>query len=196
MPCALVVSIPLGFFAGSAVLTRQGILVKEQHLPSGRCIARTIVFDKTGTLTSGQFSVEEIAAVPPFSREEVLELAARAERNSTHPIAQSILRAYGREVDDGEITSVQEQSGFGVKAHWRGREILVGSRQLLEQAGIEAPADLGRSGVHVAVDGHYAGAIVLADAPKAHAARAVSELKVLVWKLSCSQEIAQQWRTI
>lgn len=178
-PCALVVSIPLGFFAGIGRASRQGILVKGSTYLQALYEARTIVFDKTGTLTSGQFSVEEIAAVPPFSREEVLELAARAERNSTHPIAQSILRAYGREVDDGEITSVQEQSGFGVKAHWRGREILVGSRQLLEQAGIEAPADLGRSGVHVAVDGHYAGAIVLADAPKAHAARAVSELKGL-----------------
>jgi len=178
-PCALVVSIPLGFFAGIGRASRQGILVKGSNYLQALHEADTIVFDKTGTLTSGRFTVQEIAAQEPFTPDQVLEIAAHAESFSTHPIAQSILRAYGREVEASSITSVQELSGFGVKASWQGREILVGSRKLLEHEGITVGPVQEQSGVYVAVDGVYAGTITLADAPKAAAAQTVSELKSL-----------------
>ncbi|MDD3782877.1 MAG: heavy metal translocating P-type ATPase [Limnochordia bacterium] len=178
-PCALVVSIPLGFFAGIGRASRQGVLVKGSNYLQALHETGTVVFDKTGTLTSGQFSVEAITAQEPFTAEEVLEAAAHAEVFSTHPLAQSIVRAYGGAVDTAGITSVEELSGFGVKAAWHGREILVGSRQLLEQEGIQVAQDQGHSGVHVAVDGRYGGSITLVDAPKKRAAQAVSELKAL-----------------
>ncbi|HPT83167.1 MAG TPA: heavy metal translocating P-type ATPase [Limnochordia bacterium] len=178
-PCALVVSIPLGFFAGIGRASRQGVLVKGSNYLQALHEARTIVFDKTGTLTSGRFAVQEVVAQKPFTPEEVLELAAHAESFSTHPLAQSILKAYGREVDPSSLERVEELSGFGVKAIWRGREILAGSGRLLDQAGIGVPAEFRKSAVYVAVDGVYAGAIILADAPKPSAVQAVQELKAL-----------------
>lgn len=178
-PCALVVSIPLGFFAGIGRASRQGVLVKGSNYLQALHEARTVVFDKTGTLTTGRFTVQEIAAREPFSPEQVLELAAHAEAFSSHPLAQSILRAYGKEVDTNGIASVEELSGFGVRVNWRGSEILVGSRQLLDEAGIAVSPHRKGSEVHVAVDGVFAGTITLADAPKESAARAAAELKAL-----------------
>lgn len=178
-PCALVVSIPLGFFAGIGRASKQGVLVKGSSSLQALHEARTVVFDKTGTLTTGQFSVQEIRAQEPFTPEEVLEMAAYAESFSSHPLARSILRKYGREVAAAEISHVEELSGFGVRVKWQGREILVGSRHLMEREGIAVTNHHGQSGVHVAADGRYAGTITLSDLPKPNAALAVSELKKL-----------------
>lgn len=178
-PCALVVSIPLGFFAGIGRASRQGVLVKGSNYLQALHEAKTIVFDKTGTLTSGRFSVQEVRAQEPFTKEQVLELAAHAESFSTHPLAQSILRAYGENVQASAIADVEEISGFGVKARYRGQEVLVGSSRLLSQAGINVSQSHGEANVFVAVDGLYAGSISLADTPKKSSAQAVAELKSL-----------------
>lgn len=178
-PCALVVSIPLGFFGGIGKASKQGVLVKGSNYLQALHETHTIVFDKTGTLTSGQFSVHSVQTVKPFTEDEILELAAYAESASSHPMARSIIQAYGKTIEQSEITQVQELSGLGVRAQWQNREIVVGSKRLLEQTGIQVTATQEQSGVYVAVDGRYAGAIALIDRPKKNAAKAVRELKGL-----------------
>lgn len=180
-PCALVVSIPLGFFGGIGRASRQGILVKGSNYLQALHEADTVIFDKTGTLTSGRFSVQRVRAEKPFTETEVLEAAAHAESFSSHPIARSIVEAYGKVVAQHELSDVEELTGLGIKARWREEEILIGSRRLLAQAGIEVRDSINGagSGVYVAINGVWAGFISLSDSPKQGAALAVSQLKNL-----------------
>lgn len=178
-PCALVVSVPLGFFAGIGRASKQGVLVKGSNYLQALHETGTVVFDKTGTLTSGKFQVEEVIALEPFSQEEVLEAAAFAESGSSHPLALSIVRAYGKPIKPNEVVELEEFSGLGVKVVWREQEILVGSKRLLAEAGIEATIDSDQSGVHVAIDRLYAGAIKLVDSLKSNSVQTIQELNSL-----------------
>ncbi|HHY10677.1 MAG TPA: cadmium-translocating P-type ATPase [Firmicutes bacterium] len=176
-PCALVVSIPLGFFGGIGGASRQGILVKGSNFLQALQEVDTVVFDKTGTLTSGKFSVEKVTAAGGFQEDEVLEMAAFAESVSSHPIARSITEAYPQEIDPVEIESFEELSGLGVRAQWRGREILVGSKRLLAKEGISIEETAENPQVYVAAEGQFAGTISLVDRPKKGAKQAIAELK-------------------
>lgn len=176
-PCALVVSIPLGFFGGIGSASRQGILVKGSNYLQALHEADTVIFDKTGTLTSGRFSVQRVDAENPFTEQEVLEAAAHAESFSSHPIARSIVEAYGKTVAQHEIGEVEELTGLGIKALWDEKKILTGSSRLLGQEGIEIKKTNSHSGVYVAINGAYAGAIALSDSPKESAAQAIGTLK-------------------
>lgn len=179
-PCALVVSIPLGFFGGIGGASRQGILIKGSNYLQALREVDTVVFDKTGTLTCGQFTVQNVEAAPPFSKEEVLQWAAYAESVSSHPLAQAITKAYPGTVVPAKIEFFEELPGLGVRAQIEGREILVGSRRLLKREGIGGTDEDHQPlqpGVHAAVDGVYAGSITLKDRPKKSAARAVQALK-------------------
>jgi len=186
-PCALVVSIPLGYFGGVGGASRQGILVKGANYLDVLTRLDTVVFDKTGTLTRGVFRVAEVAPAGGFSREEVLALAAAAEVHSSHPIAHSIRRAHaearageGREVSENDVESYREIRGHGVRARVKGRRVLVGNSRLLDREGIGHPeTDASGTVVHVAVDGAYAGSIAISDEVKPDAARAVRRLKEL-----------------
>lgn len=195
-PCALVVSIPLGFFAGIGRASKQGVLVKGSNYLQALHEADTIVFDKTGTLTSGQFSVEKVIVEEPFSKTEVLQMAAHAESASSHPIARSIVQAYGKEIDHAALAKVEEVPGLGVKAIWKNQKILVGSKRLLNQADITVNDDQKRSGVYVAIDGVYAGSISLIDRPKKNAAQAVKALHAMGMNVLMltgdSMQVAQQ----
>lgn len=175
-PCALVVSIPLGFFGGIGSASRHGVLVKGSNYLQALHEADTVIFDKTGTLTSGQFTVQKVEAVAPYLPDAVLRAAAYAESFSSHPIARSIVQAYGHTVEQTEVQEVEELAGFGVKASWQNQTILVGSKLLLERNGIKVEHAV-QAGVYVAIDGVYAGAIVLSDRPKKGAAKAVKALQ-------------------
>jgi Cd2+/Zn2+-exporting ATPase len=193
-PCALVVSIPLGYFGGIGGASRNGILVKGANYLDALVDLSTVVVDKTGTLTRGTFSVVRVEPADGFDHEEVLRLASVAESHSTHPIARSIRAACGGECDPEAITDVREEKGFGVVARATlgsgTRTILAGSDRLLAREGVFAPeAEAGSDGtgdaaaegstVHVAVDGTYAGYIVIADELKPDAAAAVAEIRSL-----------------
>lgn len=178
-PCALVVSIPLGFFGGIGRASRQGVLIKGSNYLQALNEAKTIVFDKTGTLTSGQFSVQTVNATNTFTQEGVLKFAAYAESVSSHPIARSIVQAYDQPIQQNELGSVEELSGLGVKAQVGKGEVLVGSKRLLEKSGILVNDSKGHSGVYVAVDGIYAGSISLVDKPKKNSAKAIKALRGL-----------------
>ncbi len=182
-PCALVVSIPLSFFGGIGRASQLGILVKGSNYLQALHEADTIVFDKTGTLTSGYFTVQNVTAVEPFTAEDVLEMAAHAESASSHPIARSIVRAFGATVDEGSITAIEELSGFGVKAQWQGAKILVGSKHLLQRFGIAVESGPDQAGVYVAKDQMHVGSIVLADEPKRNASAAIQALKSMGTKV-------------
>lgn len=179
-PCALVISIPLGFFGGIGGASRQGILVKGGNYLDALTRVDTVVFDKTGTLTKGVFKVTEVVPAGGFSAAELLETVALAESHSGHPIARSILREYGREPDGSAIESYEELAGFGVQARIGGRDVLAGSGKLMERQGIAPTAgnDAGTL-VHVAIDGRYAGAIAIRDEIKADAVQAVESLRKL-----------------
>ena len=178
-PCALVISVPLTFFGGIGGAGRRGILIKGSNYLEALAHADTVVFDKTGTLTHGTFAV---TAVHPqdLPESQVLELAAMAERYSEHPIAQSLRRAYEKPLDAAKVTDVEEIAGHGVCAMVDGRAVAVGNERLMERVGARW-RDCHHSGtiVHVAVDGVYAGHIVISDEIKAGAREAVSELRSL-----------------
>ena len=180
-PCALVISIPLSFFGGIGGASKQGVLVKGSNYLEALAQAGIVVFDKTGTLTLGDFSVTQ---VHPQGMEEgeLLELAALAEQFSSHPIAQSILRAWGAAADPSRVRDVEEIAGHGIRAIVDGREVLAGNQKLmsqLKQKNTPLPEDPGEVGtvIHVAADGRYAGCIVIADQIKPGAAQAIRELK-------------------
>ncbi len=177
-PCALVISVPLGFLGGIAAASRPGALVKGSNYLEALAAAETIVFDKTGTLTRGVFRVREI--VPQqLDQRELLRLAAYAESASNHPISLSLREAWGDEIDRGRIGSVDELAGLGVAAMIDGRRVLAGNAKLLQREQISLPplpAQLGTV-VHVAVDGRYAGYILIADQLKPDAAAAIAQLK-------------------
>lgn len=176
-PCALVISIPLGFFGGIGGASRQGILIKGSNYLEALKDVDTVVFDKTGTLTEGQFKVvDSHSAVGTES--SLLEWAALAESSSNHPIAQSILAAYGRPVAKEQISEYHEIPGYGVRAVVAGRVIEAGNARFLQESGVTAAASV-ESGtqVHIAVDSQYQGYLVIADAVKPDAQAAVGALK-------------------
>lgn len=177
-PCALVISIPLSFFGGIGGASRHGILVKGSNYLEALAKTDVVVFDKTGTLTKGTFSVTGIYPTA-VSEQELLETAALAEQFSAHPISQCILKAWGGTTDQSRVSQVEEIAGHGIQAWVDGREVLAGNQKLMElkQVPISVPCDQSGTLVYVAVDGLYAGAIVIADQVKEEAAQALHELK-------------------
>ncbi len=178
-PCALIISIPLSFFAGLGGASREGILIKGSNFLEALSRTGCVVFDKTGTLTQGVF---EVTATHHnvLPEEELIELAALAESASSHPIAHSLQRAYGREIDRSRVSDIREISGCGVTALVDGRPVAAGNARLMGQLGLEAPtcSSVGTV-VHMAVDGTYAGHIVISDVIRPGAAEAVSALRSL-----------------
>ncbi len=179
-PCALVISIPLGFFGGIGGASKRGILVKGSNYLEALNNVEMVVFDKTGTLTKGVFEVVEVNAQSDFTAEELIEYAAYAESHSSHPIALSILKHYQQAVDFGKIEEYQEIPGHGLRVKLAGFEILAGNGKLMANAGIEYQ-DIETMGtvVHIAVNKKYAGNIVIADEVKADSAEAIKGLKAL-----------------
>ena len=177
-PCALVISIPLSFFGGIGGASKQGILVKGSNYLEALAQAGIVVFDKTGTLTQGNFTVTEVEP-KGISKEELLELAALAEHWSDHPISQSIRKAYGQTVDGERVSNAKEIAGQGIQALVDGKTILAGNQKLMNRAKIPVlqPEGLLGTVVHVAVDGAYAGYLVISDQIKPGAAQAIRELK-------------------
>ena len=176
-PCALVISVPLSFFGGIGGASRDGILVKGGNFLEILSDTDIVVFDKTGTLTKGVFNV---TAIDPdrYSEGELLELAALAESYSDHPISRSLKDAYGMEIDAARVSDVEELSGRGVKAQVDGRLVCAGNDKLMEEIGVTwHPCHRVGTTVHVAVNGEYAGHIVISDELKPDAAEAVASLK-------------------
>ena len=176
-PCALVVSIPLSFFAGIGGASREGILIKGSNFMETLSKTRYVVFDKTGTLTQGVFQVSGIYPAA-ISQEKLLEYAALAESASSHPISKSLQAAYGKEFDRSRVENIQEISGKGIIAQVDGMKVAVGNRKLMDTLGIILPAiaSVGTT-VYIAVDGQYAGCIEIADAVKPNAKNAITALK-------------------
>lgn len=179
-PCALVISVPLGFFAGIGAASKQGILIKGGNYLEALNTVDTAVFDKTGTLTKGVFQVTSIEAAPGFNDETILKLAAVAEANSVHPIARSVLEAYGKTPDTGGLTSHTETAGLGITALYNGRRVLAGSARLLESEGVPY-TESAKTGtkVYVADNGVFAGCLTISDKVRDGAAEALRELKNL-----------------
>ncbi|MDI7246164.1 MAG: heavy metal translocating P-type ATPase [Bacillota bacterium] len=179
-PCALVISVPLGYFGGIGGASRHGILVKGANFLDALTSLHTVVFDKTGTLTKGVFRVTGTQVRNGYSREDLLELAAVAETNSAHPIAKSILEAYGRPVQADLVRDYQEISGHGVKAIVDGKEIIAGNDRLMHRENIDHDScDLRGTVVYVAVNRVFAGYIIISDEVKPDAAEAIASLKKL-----------------
>ena len=177
-PCALVISIPLSFFGGIGGASRQGILVKGGNYLELLANTETVVFDKTGTLTQGVFEVTALDPAPGVDERELLEAAALAERHSGHPIAQSLRKALGAEVDADRVTGVQEIPGHGVSALVDGRRVLAGNEKLMAREGVKIlPCDQEGTIVHVARDGNYLGCVVISDRVKPTAPAAIQALK-------------------
>jgi len=176
-PCALVISIPLGFFGGIGGASKEGILVKGSNYLEALAQTEIVVFDKTGTLTQGIFEVQKIEAFG-IEKEKLLELAAYAENHSNHPISLSVKDAYKNKIDMQKITQTEEIAGLGVKAIIDGRQVLVGNDKLMEQAKInyEKSTDIGTI-LYVAIDNKFAGYIVIADKIKEDAKMAIEVLK-------------------
>lgn len=176
-PCALVISIPLSFFAGIGGASKEGILVKGSNYLEALSQTETLVMDKTGTLTQGVF---EVTAVHHNSMDEnkLIELTALAESASSHPISKSLRKAYGKNLDRNRVSNVRELSGKGVVASVDGNEVAAGNEKLMAELGVACIA-CRSSGtvVHVAVDGAYCGHIVIADRLKPNAVKAVREAK-------------------
>ncbi len=177
-PCALVISIPLSFFAGIGGASNQGVLVKGSNYLETLAQTRTLVFDKTGTLTEGVFEVTRITPAGGFEEPQLLELAALAESASSHPISKSLQKAYGKELDRTRVGQVEERSGAGVVAEVDGRSVAAGNDKLMNQLGVAfLESDEPGTVVHIAVDGVYAGQILIADRIKPGAAEAIAQLK-------------------
>ena len=176
-PCALVISIPLSFFAGIGGASNAGVLVKGSNYLETLAQTKYVVFDKTGTLTKGVF---EVAGVHHNTMEEakILEYAALAESFSTHPISRSLKTAYGKEIDQNRVTDVEEISGNGVTAKVDGVSVAVGNAKLMKRIGVEA-VECHQVGtvIHVAINGAYAGHILIADVPKPTSKEAIANLK-------------------
>ncbi len=176
-PCALVISIPLSFFAGLGGASREGVLIKGSNYLETLAQTRYVVFDKTGTLTRGVFEVNGIHH-NQMSREQLLEYAALAESASSHPISKSLQRACGRELDRSRVTDIQEISGHGVTAQVDGIPVAAGNDKLMRRLGREPiPCHSVGTIIHLAVDGTYAGHIVISDTVKEHSREAIRKLK-------------------
>ena len=177
-PCALVISIPLGFFGGIGGASKNGVLIKGSNYLDVLNQVDTIVFDKTGTLTKGVFKVTEVKALGEMKEEELLKYAAYVESYSGHPIALSILKAYGSEIVGSEISDYEEIPGHGVRAEVSGKRIAAGNMKMMQLEGIsEKSPDIAGALVHIAIEGAYAGYIVISDEIKEDAERAIRLLK-------------------
>ena len=165
-PCALVISVPLGFFGGIGAASRIGILVKGSNYLEALAEMSTIVFDKTGTLTKGEFKVSGINAVG-CSEKELLEVAAYSESYSTHPIAESIKNAYGEKIDTSKLQNVEEIAGHGIHAQFAGKDVFVGNEKLMNKQNISyEKCDAIGTIIYVAIDGKFAGSLVISDENK------------------------------
>ena len=177
-PCALVISVPLSFFAGLGATSKCGVLVKGSNYLEALANLEIAVFDKTGTLTEGVFKVTELQPAGNVSRETLLENAAYAESFSNHPISKSLLEAYGRALDWNRIGDSEEIAGHGVRAMIDGRTVLAGNAKLMRRERIAYDqSELIGTAVHVAIDGQYAGYILISDQIKADAKQAISDLR-------------------
>lgn len=177
-PCALVISIPLGYFGGIGSASRKGILVKGSNFLDALTQVKTVVFDKTGTLTKGEFKVSEIVTTNGFSKEEILEYAAYAEANSNHPIAKSISDAFGKDLEIIRIKKVEEIPGHGIKAVIDGKTVLAGNDKLLHKENIDHPVcSVEGTVAHVVIESIYAGYIIISDNLKDDAIEAIEKLK-------------------
>ena len=177
-PCALVISIPLGYFGGIGSASRKGILVKGSNFLDALTQVTTVVFDKTGTLTKGEFKVSEVVTSNGFSKEEILEYAAYAETNSNHPVAKSISEAFAKEIEIQRIKKVEEISGHGIKAVVDNKMVLAGNDKLLHRENIDHPVcNVEGTVVHIAIDTVYAGYIIISDTLKADAMEAIEALR-------------------
>lgn len=177
-PCALVISIPLGFFGGIGGASKSGILVKGGNYLEALNQVDTIVFDKTGTLTKGIFKVSKVNVENSFTKEEVLRAAAFAEIHSNHPIAKSIIEEYNAEIEESRIKNYEEISGHGIKANVDGKIVLAGNFKLLKREGIEAE-EIQMQGtiVYIAIDGKFAGSIIISDMLKEDSHKAMEALR-------------------
>ena len=176
-PCALVISVPLTFFGGLGGASRKGILIKGSNLVDKLSQVKTVVFDKTGTLTEGVF---EVTAVHPevIDQKELLHLAAHVERHSTHPIAMALRNAYPNEADNCSVEGIEETAGHGIIATVNGKKVAVGNSKLMDKLGAAwHPCHHSGTIIHVAIDGTYAGHIVISDRIKADAAEGIAALK-------------------
>ncbi|KAA5807450.1 heavy metal translocating P-type ATPase [Thermoanaerobacterium thermosaccharolyticum] len=178
-PCALVISVPLSFFSGIGAASKSGILIKGSNYLEALNDVKTMVFDKTGTLTEGSFKVTEINAENPLKSNELLKYAAYGEYYSNHPIASSIVNAYGSKIDAGKIKDYVELAGNGIKAIIDDKEILIGNSKLMKSHNIAFKNVRPYSAVHIAVDGKYAGYIVISDTIKKDSKDTVKALKSL-----------------
>ncbi len=176
-PCALVISIPLGFFGGIGGASKMGILVKGSNYLEALSKAEIVVFDKTGTLTKGVFKVQKVHPID-ISKEELIELVAYAESYSNHPISVSIREAYGKEIEHNRIEKIQELPGLGVVAKVDEKQILIGNEKLMQQKKIQYSKceEIGTI-IYIAIENKYAGYIVIADEIKEDAKKAIKELK-------------------
>lgn len=176
-PCALVISIPLSFFAGLGGASKEGVLIKGSNYMETLSQAKYIVFDKTGTLTQGVFEVNGIHH-NTLSEDQLLEYAALAESASSHPISQSLQKAYGKTIDRNRVTDINEISGHGVIAKVDGHEVAAGNNKLMNKLSVSY-SDCHQVGtiIHIAIDGEYAGHIVISDKLKPHAYESLNELK-------------------
>ena len=177
-PCALVISIPLSFFGGIGGASSKGILVKGSNYLEALAQTKYVVFDKTGTLTKGVFEVTEIQPQEWITKEELLENAAYAESYSNHPISKSLKNAYQKEIDATRVSDVEEIGGHGVTALVDGRKVAAGNVKLMKKLGFsyEEPKNAGTE-IHVAIDGKYAGYILISDVIKEHSKEAIHGLK-------------------
>ena len=175
-PCALVVSIPLSFFAGIGGASKEGVLIKGSNYLETLSQVKTVVFDKTGTLTKGVFEVSAVHH-SPLEEAKLLEYAALAECASSHPISKSLQKAYGKEIDRSRVTDIEEVSGRGILAKVDGVPVAAGNRKLMEQLGIDF-IDCHSVGtiIHMAIDGKYAGHIVISDVVKPNSKQAIEQL--------------------
>ena len=176
-PCALVISIPLSFFAGIGGASKEGILIKGSNYLEALSEAKIVVFDKTGTLTRGVFEVTAVHH-SPMDEAQLLEYAALAECASSHPISKSLQKAYGKEIDRSRVTDIEELSGHGITATVDGHTVAAGNSKLMNKLGVEYH-DCHSTGtiIHMAVDGQYAGHIVISDVVKPHSKEAIEQLK-------------------
>mgnify|MGYP000723181533 CR=1 FL=1 len=177
-PCALVVSIPLGYFGGIGAASRLGILFKGGNYLDAITKINTVVFDKTGTLTKGVFKVVDITVEFGFTKEQVLEYAAQAESYSNHPIAKSIQEAFGKTIDQSVLSGYEEISGHGIRVLIGGKRVLAGNSKLMDSEKVSyAACQSAGTKVYIAVDGRYAGCIVIADEVKDDSQNAIASLK-------------------
>lgn len=177
-PCALVVSIPLGFFGGIGGASRNGVLIKGGNYLEALNDIKIAVFDKTGTLTKGVFKVTKVVPNGSFNNDQLLEYAALAEAHSNHPIAKSIKEAYTKEINNNQIEEYEEVTGHGIKIKAQGKEILAGNRKLMDKEGVKYKENnIAGTIVHLAVDKQYAGYLVISDEMKNDAAQAIKKLK-------------------